>query len=73
MKIAGSGSIIQRHGSADPDQHQNVTDPQDRKKDAKLQEKSSFFKGVDIICMCVTSFVACSGNQSPQRIRLRDV
>jgi hypothetical protein len=31
-KIAGSGSesgsISQRHGSADPDPHQNVTDPQ---------------------------------------------
>jgi hypothetical protein len=34
MKIAGSGSasgsefISQRHGSADPDPHQNVMDPQ---------------------------------------------
>jgi hypothetical protein len=29
-KIGGSGSetISQRHGSADPDQHQNVMDPQ---------------------------------------------
>ncbi len=29
-KIAGSGSIIQKHGSAgpDPDPHQNVMDPQ---------------------------------------------
>jgi hypothetical protein len=27
MKIAGSGSISQRHGSADPDPHQNVMDP----------------------------------------------
>jgi hypothetical protein len=27
-KIAGSGSFSQRHGSADPDPHQNVTDPQ---------------------------------------------
>jgi hypothetical protein len=29
-KIAGSGSISQRHGSAnpDPDPHQNVVDPQ---------------------------------------------
>ncbi len=26
-KIAGSGSISQRHGSADPDPHQNVMDP----------------------------------------------
>jgi hypothetical protein len=25
---SGSGSIIQRHGSADPDPHQNVMDPQ---------------------------------------------
>jgi hypothetical protein len=27
-KIAGSGSISQRHVSADPDSHQNVMDPQ---------------------------------------------
>ncbi len=27
-KIAGSGSISKRHGSADPDPHQNVMDPQ---------------------------------------------
>jgi hypothetical protein len=27
-KIAGSGSITQRHGSADPDPYQNVMDPQ---------------------------------------------
>jgi hypothetical protein len=27
-KIAGSGSISQRYGSADPDPHQNVMDPQ---------------------------------------------
>jgi hypothetical protein len=25
---SGSGSISQRHGSADPDPHQNVMDPQ---------------------------------------------
>ncbi len=28
MKIAGSRSISQRHGSADPDPHQHVMDPQ---------------------------------------------
>ena len=28
MKIAGSGSIGQRHGSADPDPYQNLKDPQ---------------------------------------------
>jgi hypothetical protein len=27
-KGIGSGSIIQRYGSADPDPHQNVTNPQ---------------------------------------------
>ncbi len=27
-KIAGSGSNSQRHGSADPDAHQNVMDPE---------------------------------------------
>jgi hypothetical protein len=30
MKREGSGSISQRHGSADPDPHQNVMDPQHR-------------------------------------------
>ncbi len=29
-KTEGSGSIIQRHGSADPYPYQNVTDPQYR-------------------------------------------
>jgi len=28
MKIPGFGSVCQRYGSADPDQYQNVTDPQ---------------------------------------------
>jgi hypothetical protein len=28
MKLEGSESINQRHGSADPDPHQNVMDPQ---------------------------------------------
>jgi hypothetical protein len=32
-KTAGSGSIIQRHGSADPDPPQNVMDPQHCPKD----------------------------------------
>jgi hypothetical protein len=34
MKIEGSGSIGQRHGSADPDPnpHQNVMDPKEKKK-----------------------------------------
>jgi hypothetical protein len=34
-KIAGSGSISQRHGSADPDPPQNVMDPQHRQGDAQ--------------------------------------
>jgi hypothetical protein len=28
IEISGSGSISQRHGSADPDPHQNVMDPE---------------------------------------------
>jgi hypothetical protein len=28
MKMAGSGSVSHRHGSADPDPHQNLVDPQ---------------------------------------------
>jgi hypothetical protein len=37
-KIAGSGSgfISQRHGSADPDPHQNVMDPQRCLKDMDI-------------------------------------
>jgi len=39
-KIAGSGSISQRHGSADPDPdpdtHQYVMDPQDCRKLTKV-------------------------------------
>jgi hypothetical protein len=34
-KIAGSGSISQRHGSTDPDPPQNVMDPQHRQGDAQ--------------------------------------
>jgi hypothetical protein len=34
-KIAGSGSISQRHGSADPEPLQNVMDPQHWQGDAK--------------------------------------
>ncbi len=37
MKTEGSGSISQRHGSADPDPHQNVMDPQHWTKDSDLQ------------------------------------
>jgi hypothetical protein len=42
-KIAGSGSISQRHGFADqdpdPDQHQNVMDPQHWEKLEKLADE----------------------------------
>jgi hypothetical protein len=37
MKIAGSGSIGQRHGSSSPDPYQNVTDPQHWKVGTLLQ------------------------------------
>ena len=41
MKIEGSasGSISQRHGSADPDPHQNVMDPQHGKKELCHKKK----------------------------------
>jgi hypothetical protein len=50
MKIAGSGSISQRHGSADPDPdpdpHQNVMDPQHWRKIIKVLgfAKKKFFQ-----------------------------
>jgi hypothetical protein len=39
---AGSGSIAQRHGSADPDPYQNVTDPQHRYKARALSHINRF-------------------------------
>ncbi len=42
-KIAGSGSISQRHGSADPDPHQNVMDPEHCRQQLLLFWKSGFF------------------------------
>jgi hypothetical protein len=43
-KISGSGSISQRHGSADPDPdpdpHQNDMNPQHCCKEASLETKS---------------------------------
>jgi hypothetical protein len=38
-KIAGSGSISQMHGSADPDPHQNVMDPEHWLKTLNLTVK----------------------------------
>jgi hypothetical protein len=40
-KIEGSGSITQRHGSADPDPHQNVMDPQRWSKSCKDRLRGS--------------------------------
>ncbi len=38
-KIAGSGSISQRHGSPDPDPHQNVMDPEHCAKEEQTRFK----------------------------------
>jgi hypothetical protein len=40
MKIAGSGSISQRYGSADPDPFQNFMDQQHCKKKYILGQKT---------------------------------
>jgi hypothetical protein len=39
-KIEGSGSISQRHGSADPDPPQNIMDPQHCYQYAKIVRKT---------------------------------
>jgi hypothetical protein len=52
-KIAGSGSISQRHGSADPDLYQNAMDRQqwykirirDEQPGSDLRELGTIFKG----------------------------
>jgi hypothetical protein len=57
-QIAGSGSISQRHGSPDPDRHQNVMDPEhcskqylnlNEKKEAKI---SVMYLDSDSVCVC---------------------
>jgi hypothetical protein len=45
-KIAGSGSISQRHGSADPDPYQNVMDPQHCMKGFQRDKKPLLEKRV---------------------------
>jgi hypothetical protein len=45
-KMAGSGSISQRHGCADPDPHQNVMDPEDWLK--PMGERSNDWRKVYI-------------------------
>jgi hypothetical protein len=45
---SGSGSISQRHGSADPDPHQNVMDPQHW-----LKGRVAGFRNTDYVFGCV--------------------
>jgi hypothetical protein len=60
-KIAGSGSesgtesgsTIQRHGSADPDPHQNVMDPQHWYKVTARRTR--------IVCLTMRVFEVCFG------------
>jgi hypothetical protein len=50
-KIAGSGSISQRHGSADPDPYQNVTDPQHYFREPKsYKNKLLMLEGFTLAC-----------------------
>ncbi len=55
-KIAGSGSISQRHGSADPDPdpdpHQNVMDPQHWCPPVSLTYLSLLVKGEESVVLC---------------------
>ncbi len=41
IRCSESGSISQRHGSADPDPHQNVMDPQHWGSDKEKEVKES--------------------------------
>ncbi len=60
-KLAGSESISQRHGSADPDPHQNIMDPQHC-----LQEKQAGFL-VNAIKWNFTKFVVNKEGQPVYR------
>jgi hypothetical protein len=75
MKIAGSGSasgsISQRHGSADPDPHQNVIDPEHCFRCFKallkafllsscLIEFGSLFHGSTTLALCPSKHILSS-------------
>jgi hypothetical protein len=47
MEGSGSGSISQRHGSADPDQHQNVMDPQHCSLPYRIEITKKYGKGTE--------------------------
>jgi hypothetical protein len=52
IKIAGSGSISQRHGSPDPDPHQNVMDPEHCFK--AVSESKEVTKGFGMLANCMS-------------------
>jgi hypothetical protein len=58
-KIAGSGSISQRHGSADPDPHQNVTDPEHRFEESILNS-FNFLTRINLLAFFLCFAVSCS-------------
>ncbi len=70
MKVEGSGSISQRHGSADPDPQQNVIDPQH----CEIEKLGS---GISIPDpkhwladkICVTFDIESAGNRKPTKER----
>jgi hypothetical protein len=54
---SGSGSISQRHGSADPDPNQNVMDPQHCHQESKLAAEFVFNNpNISGTCGCGESF-----------------
>jgi hypothetical protein len=59
---SGSGSISQRHGSADPDPHQNAMDPQ-HWIDGKYEIRSKFFKNVIFAVLSVAICVPALCNK----------
>ncbi len=58
-KIAGSGSISQKHGSADPDLHQYVMDPEHWKGHLRI-------RSVSWCCLCGDGCVALTVQHGEQ-------
>jgi hypothetical protein len=72
MKIAGSGSgfISQRHGSADPDRHQNVMDPQHWvKRCAVIPPILSKLVGASLLTIVVGEILTAKTQHYRQNIR----
>jgi hypothetical protein len=68
-KIAGSGSISQRHGTADPDPHQIVMDPEHWS--LPLNETEEIISVTIVTCRPLSHYTAFYGVQSLYKIFLK--